>query len=65
VYSSLSVIAKKNILLLPDTELQVAQPEAVTLLSKAKAKAKAVPLYAMEVIGGRGGIAPTHSQSRH
>jgi hypothetical protein len=26
-----------------------------------KAKAKAVPLHAMETFGGRGGIAPTYS----
>jgi hypothetical protein len=26
---------------------------------------KAVPLHAMEALGGRGGIAPTHSQPRH
>jgi hypothetical protein len=25
----------------------------------------AVPLYAMEALGGRGGIAPTHSRPRH
>jgi hypothetical protein len=28
-------------------------------------KSKAVPLHAMEVLGGRGGIAPTHSRPRH
>jgi hypothetical protein len=27
-------------------------------------KGKAVPLHAMEALGGRGGIAPTHSHSR-
>jgi hypothetical protein len=26
---------------------------------------KAVPLHAMETLGGRGGIAPTHSRPRH
>jgi hypothetical protein len=26
---------------------------------------KAVPLHAMEALGGRGGIAPTHSLPRH
>jgi hypothetical protein len=26
---------------------------------------KAVPLHAVEALGGRGGIAPTHSQPRH
>jgi hypothetical protein len=26
---------------------------------------KAVPLHAMEALGGRGGIAPTHSRPRH
>jgi hypothetical protein len=30
-----------------------------------KAKGKAVPLHAMEALGGRGGIAPTHSRPRH
>jgi hypothetical protein len=25
----------------------------------------AVPLHAMEALGGRGGIAPTHSRPRH
>jgi hypothetical protein len=28
-------------------------------------KGKAVPLHAMETLGGRGGIAPTHSRPRH
>jgi hypothetical protein len=28
-------------------------------------KAKAVPLHAVEALGGRGGIAPAHSQLRH
>jgi hypothetical protein len=28
-------------------------------------KSKAVPLYAMEALGGRGEIAPTHSRPRH
>jgi hypothetical protein len=28
-------------------------------------KGKAVPLHAMEALGGRGGIAPTHSRPRH
>jgi hypothetical protein len=28
-------------------------------------KSKAAPLYAMEALGGRGGIAPTHSRPRH
>jgi len=27
-------------------------------------KSKAVPLHAMEVLGGRGSIAPTHSRTR-
>jgi hypothetical protein len=34
-------------------------------LAKAKKKSKAVPLHAMEALGGRGGIAPTHSRPRH
>jgi hypothetical protein len=32
---------------------------------KKKANGKAIPLQAMEVLGGRGGIAPTHSRPRH
>jgi hypothetical protein len=28
-------------------------------------KSKAVPLHAMEALGGRGGIAPIHSRPRH
>jgi hypothetical protein len=28
-------------------------------------KGKAVPLHAMEALGGRGAIAPTHSRHRH
>jgi hypothetical protein len=28
-------------------------------------KGKAVPLHAMEALGGRGGIAPTHARPRH
>jgi hypothetical protein len=35
-------------------------------ISKSKVKiSKAVPLHAMEALGGRGGIAPTHSRPRH
>jgi hypothetical protein len=30
-----------------------------------KSKSKAVPLHAMEALGGRGCIAPTHSRPRH
>jgi hypothetical protein len=30
-----------------------------------KGKGKAVPLSAMRALGGRGGIAPTHSRPRH
>jgi hypothetical protein len=30
-----------------------------------KVKGKAVPLHATEALGGRGGIAPTHSRPRH
>jgi hypothetical protein len=31
----------------------------------AEVKGKAVPLHTVEALGGRGGIAPTHSQHRH
>jgi hypothetical protein len=34
-------------------------------LLKCKKVSKAVPLHAMEALGGRGGIAPTHSRPRH
>jgi hypothetical protein len=34
-------------------------------MSWVKKKGKAVPLHAMEALGGRGGIAPTHSRPRH
>jgi hypothetical protein len=34
------------------------------LYKSIKLKGKAVPLYAMEALGGRG-IAPTHSRPRH
>jgi hypothetical protein len=34
-------------------------------LSSGKKKGKAVPLHAMKAPGGKGGIAPTHSQPRH
>jgi hypothetical protein len=30
-----------------------------------KAKTKAVPLHAMKALGGRGGIAPTHTRPWH
>jgi hypothetical protein len=33
--------------------------------SKNWVKGKAVPLHAMEALGGKGGIAPTHSRPRH
>jgi hypothetical protein len=34
-------------------------------VGRQKGKGKAVPLHAMEALGGRGGIAPTHSRPRH
>jgi hypothetical protein len=34
-------------------------------LVKQKSKSKAVTLHAMKALGGRGGIAPTHSYARH
>jgi hypothetical protein len=30
-----------------------------------KVKSKAVPLHALEALGGRGGIAPTYSRPRY
>jgi hypothetical protein len=35
------------------------------LKMEVKDKGKAVPLHALEALGGRGGIAPTHSRPRH
>jgi hypothetical protein len=35
------------------------------LTTTTKSKGKAVPQHAMEALGGRGGIAPTHSRHRH
>jgi hypothetical protein len=37
----------------------------VTSCRYKKSKSKAVPLHAMEALGGRGDIAPTHSRPRH
>jgi hypothetical protein len=34
-------------------------------IKSAGKKGKAVPLHAMETLGGRGGIATTHSRPRH
>jgi hypothetical protein len=42
----------------------VSGQQTVPLQNK-KSKSKAVPLHAMEALGGRGGIAPTHSRPRH
>jgi hypothetical protein len=36
-----------------------------TSRNEVKGKGKAVPLHAMEALGGRGGITPTHSRPRH
>jgi hypothetical protein len=36
-----------------------------SVLKDVKSKSKAVPLHAMEALGGRGGTAPTHSRPRH
>jgi hypothetical protein len=35
------------------------------LIQTGKVKCKAVPLHAMEALGGKGGKAPTHSRPRH
>jgi hypothetical protein len=35
------------------------------ILYNLKAKAKLVPLHAMEALGGRGGVVPTHSRHQH
>jgi len=39
--------------------------QSLLLLTSNGKKVKAVPLHAMEALGGRGGIAPTHSRPRH
>jgi hypothetical protein len=44
------------------TVLRYSDFKCVAKGSKAYDKSKAVPLHAMEVLGGRGGIAPTHSR---
>jgi hypothetical protein len=36
-----------------------------TSMCKGKKEGKAVPLHVMEALGGRGGIAPTHSRLQH
>jgi hypothetical protein len=41
------------------------KPFPVPILPLQVKKSKAVPLHAMEALGGRGGIAPTHSRPRH
>jgi hypothetical protein len=41
------------------------EKEDITVCSTSISKGKAVPLHAMEALGGRGGIAPTHSRPRH
>jgi hypothetical protein len=38
---------------------------SVKFITSTGIKSKAVPLHAMEALGGRGGIAPTHSRPRH
>jgi hypothetical protein len=54
VYQSSSIAAK------PTSMSTVYKSQAVI-----KGKGKAVPLHAMEALGGRGGIDPTHSRPRH
>jgi hypothetical protein len=39
--------------------------EDVNWVHLAQDKGKAIPLHAMEALGVRGGIAPTHSRTRH
>jgi hypothetical protein len=39
--------------------------ECLEPVARNKVKSKAVPLHAMEALGRRGGIAPTHSRPRH
>jgi hypothetical protein len=40
-------------------------PSTVAISDLLNVKSKAVPLHAMEALGRRGGIAPTHSRPRH
>jgi hypothetical protein len=41
------------------------QADETVLVKKKGKKGKAVPLHAMEALGGRGSIAPTHSRPGH
>jgi hypothetical protein len=50
--------------ILPFTERNVKHIKLSVYLN-VKSKSKAVPLHAMEALGGRGGIAHTHSRPRH
>jgi hypothetical protein len=45
-------------------ELQAKYNQAVWSVCSGS-KVKAIPLHAMEALGGRGGIAPTHSRPRY
>jgi hypothetical protein len=47
-----------------DTETQTHEHGHDADISPAS-KSKAVPLHAVEALGGRGGIAPTHYLPRH
>jgi hypothetical protein len=47
-----------------DSFLRFLKQNVIECVTEVK-KGKAVPLHAMEALGRRGGIAPTHSRPRH
>jgi hypothetical protein len=61
--------------MIPPTTEAKDQPHFINFVSKKRFpegkwrpqtfRSKAVPLHAMEALGGRRGIAPTHSRPRH
>jgi hypothetical protein len=44
---------------------QTADQQRGAFEEASKVESKAVPLHAMKALGGKGGIAPTHSRPRH
>jgi hypothetical protein len=48
-----------------DIKLRICRLHTTIQPNKKVKQSKAVPLHAMEALGGRGGIDPTHSRPRH
>jgi hypothetical protein len=46
---------------LVNTLMNLRVPQKMENFLDSKSKSKGVPLHAMEALGGRGGIAPTHT----